>query len=201
MVRKKHRNRLAKPRTMASRITNGPSRNALVFTTAWGWMGVTESATGITAIVISKGSRTAAAAALRETGKEPIKETLSSQRLRAAKQQLSEYVAGTRKSFDLPLDLSQGTVFQQRVWKMLQTVPYGQLRSYRQLASSVGGRRYARAVGGAVGANPLPIVVPCHRIVAQDGSLGGFSCGLPAKRRLLALEGSLSRIRRGDGNP
>lgn len=185
---------------MASRITNRPSRNALVFTTAWGWMGVTESATGITAIVISKASRTAAAVALRETSKETIKETLSSPRLRAAKQQLSEYVAGTRKSFDLPLDLSQGTVFQQRVWKMLQTVPYGQLRSYRQLASSVGGRRYARAVGGAVGANPLPIVVPCHRIVAQDGSLGGFSCGLPAKRRLLALEGSLSRIRRGDRN-
>jgi methylated-DNA-[protein]-cysteine S-methyltransferase len=108
---------------------------------------------------------------------------------------LVEYLAGTRTTFDLPLDLSQGTAFQRRVWERLQAIPYGQLWSYRGLASQVGGVQYARAVGGAVGANPLPIVVPCHRIIAQDATIGGFSSGLPAKRRLLALEGSLSRLR------
>jgi methylated-DNA-[protein]-cysteine S-methyltransferase len=115
--------------------------------------------------------------------------------LRRAKKQLVEYLAGTRTIFDLPLDLSRGTAFQRRVWKTLQAIPYGELWSYRGLATQVGGVQYARAVGGAVGANPLPIVVPCHRIIAQDATIGGFSSGLPAKRRLLALEGSLSRLR------
>ncbi len=170
-------------------------RKGLFFRSNIGWVGIAESASGIAAIVFSKTSRSAAASSLREMSDEPFEETESPQ-LCAAKRQLNEYVAGTRTSFDLPLDVSQGTAFQRRVWKRLQAVPYGQLRSYRELASSVGGERYARAVGGAVGANPLPIVSPCHRIVAQDGSLGGFSCGLPAKRRLLALEGSLSQIRR-----
>lgn len=169
----------------------------VLFPSDIGWVGIAESADGIAAIVFSKASRSAAATSLRRTSDAPLEES-ETPRLRAAKRQLSEYLAGTRKTFDLPLDLSHGTAFQRRVWKRLQAVPYGQLRSYRELASSLGGIRYTRAVGGAVGANPLPIVIPCHRIVAQDGSLGGFSCGLPAKRRLLALEGSLSRIRRVD---
>lgn len=170
---------------------------AVVFHSSLGWVGIAESAGGIAAIVFSKASKAEAEAGLRTISDARLEER-DSPRLRRAKQQMKEYAAGTRKSFDLPLDLSQGTAFQQRVWKALQAVPYGQLRSYRELASSIGGRRYARAVGGAVGANPLPIVVPCHRIVAHDGSLGGFSCGLPAKRRLLALEGSLLGIRRRD---
>lgn len=162
-----------------------------------GWVGIAESAGGIAAIVFSKASRAAAAASLRGMSSEQMEES-ETPRLRAAKRQITEYMAGTRKTFDLTMDLSQGTAFQRRVWKKLRGVPYGQIRSYRELASSVGGSRYARAVGGAVGANPLPIVIPCHRIVAQDGSLGGFSCGLAAKRRLLSIEGSLSQIRRVD---
>ena len=97
----------------------------------------------------------------------------------------------------IALDLSQGTSFQQKVWKTLQRISYGRLRSYQWVAVRVGGSRYARAVGNAVGSNPLPIVIPCHRIVAQDKSLGGFSGGLPTKRKLLTLEGTLTRLRHG----
>jgi methylated-DNA-[protein]-cysteine S-methyltransferase len=97
--------------------------------------------------------------------------------------------------FDLPLDLSRGTGFRQKVWRTLLRIPYGRLRSYQWVAARVGGSQYARAVGNAVGANPMPILIPCHRIVAQDMSLGGFSCGLPAKRKLLTLEGTLQTLR------
>jgi O-6-methylguanine DNA methyltransferase len=77
----------------------------------------------------------------------------------------------------------------------LQRVPYGKIRSYQWVAARVGGSQYARAVGNAVGANPLPIVIPCHRIVAHDASLGGFSGGLSMKRKLLSLEGTLPMLR------
>jgi O-6-methylguanine DNA methyltransferase len=165
----------------------------LMFKSRWGWMGVAESKRGLAAIVLPRPSRAAVADDL---GVHPARRRRSSSAtLRRAKKQLVEYLGGTRTAFDLPLDLSRGTAFQRRVWKTLQAIPYGQLWSYRGLACRVGGVQYARAVGGAVGANPLPIVVPCHRIVAQDATIGGFSSGLPAKRRLLALEGSLSRLR------
>ncbi len=97
--------------------------------------------------------------------------------------------------FPLPLDYSAGTPFQRRVWKAITRIPYGRVRSYQWVAIRVGGKQYARAVGMALGANPVPVVVPCHRIIAQDGSLGGFSCGLPVKRRLLRLEGTLTQLR------
>ena len=165
----------------------------LIFKSRWGWMGVAESERGLAAIVLPQPSKAAVAAGLGLKAA-PVQRA-SSATLREARKQLVEYLAGRRTSFDLPLDLSRGTAFQRRVWKTLRAIPYGQLWSYRGLASRVGGVQYARAVGGAVGANPLPIVLPCHRVIAQDASIGGFSCGLPAKRRLLALEGSLSRLR------
>ncbi|MDF2754883.1 MAG: ogt [Nitrospira sp.] len=172
---------------------------ALIFKSSWGWMGVAESREGLAAIVLPQTSRVAVATALGKGGSGfDGTSSSSSSLLREARKQLMEYLAGSRTSFDLPLDLSRGTAFQQRVWKKLGAIPYGQLWSYRGLASRVGGVQYARAVGGAVGANPLPIVLPCHRIIAQDAGLGGFSCGLPAKRKLLALEGSLSRVRHAD---
>ena len=166
---------------------------ALIFKSSWGWMGLAESREGLAAIVLPQTSKMAVAAALGKGGS-AFNGTSSSSLLREARKQLTEYLAGSRTSFDLPLDLSRGTAFQQRVWKKLGVIPYGQLWSYRGLASRVGGVQYARAVGGAVGANPLPIMVPCHRVIAQDATIGGFSSGLPAKRRLLALEGSLSRL-------
>jgi O-6-methylguanine DNA methyltransferase len=169
----------------------------LMFKSRWGWMGVAESERGLAAIVLPQPSKAAVAAGLGlEAADRP---RVSSAGLREARRQLVQYLAGTRTSFDLPLDLSHGTNFQRRVWKTLRAIPYGELWSYRGLASRVGGVQYARAVGGAVGANPLPIVLPCHRVIAQDATIGGFSSGLPTKRRLLALEGSLSRLRKPDG--
>ena len=93
------------------------------------------------------------------------------------------------------MDWSSGTPFQRKVWKAITRIPYGRVRSYQWVATRVGGKQYARAVGMALGANPVPIIVPCHRIIAHDGSLGGFSCGLPVKRRLLKLEGTMAQLR------
>jgi O-6-methylguanine DNA methyltransferase len=157
-------------------------------------MGVSETAKGIDAVVLPKTSRQAV---LSELGLPSSKllEGLTSPRLREAQAQLTSYLGGTRRSFDLPLDLSRGTNFQQKVWRTLRRISYGRLRSYQWVAVRVGGSWYARAVGNAVGANPMPIVIPCHRIVAQDASLGGFSGGLPTKRKLLTLEGTLVTLR------
>ena len=167
-----------------------------VFRTPWGWMGVSETTKGIDAVVLPKSSRQAV---LSELGLPSAKllERPISPRLREAQAQLIGYLTGIRQSFDLPLDLSRGTGFQQKVWRTLQRISYGRLRSYQWVAARVGGRQYARAVGNAVGANPMPILIPCHRIVAQDMSLGGFSCGLPTKRKLLTLEGTLAELRPG----
>jgi O-6-methylguanine DNA methyltransferase len=159
-------------------------------------MGISESSKGIDAIALPEVSRRAIESGLRKLSNEPL-EPGGSARLEAARRQLLEFLAGHRDTFDLPLDLSRGTSFQRRVWRTLQRVPYGKLRSYQWVATRVGGRHYARAVGNAVGKNPLPIVIPCHRIVAHDATLGGFSCGLPMKRKLLTLEGTLAQLQRG----
>jgi O-6-methylguanine DNA methyltransferase len=171
-------------------------RRVLIFKSPWGWVGISETAKGIDAIALPKGSKRVIESDLRAMSGEPV-EPGESARLEAARRQLLGYLAGARNTFDVPLDLSRGTPFQRNVWRVLQRVPYGKLRSYQWIAARVGGRHYARAVGNAVGANPLPIVVPCHRIVAQDASLGGFSCGLPMKRKLLALEGTLRYLKPG----
>jgi methylated-DNA-[protein]-cysteine S-methyltransferase len=104
--------------------------------------------------------------------------------------QLQQYFDGERRSFDLPLG-AQGTAFQQSVWRELQCIPYGQTISYGELARRIGKPLASRAVGLANGANPLPIIVPCHRVIGADGSLTGFGGGLPIKRQLLALERSV----------
>jgi methylated-DNA-[protein]-cysteine S-methyltransferase len=104
--------------------------------------------------------------------------------------QLEAYFAGARTRFEMPLDL-RGTPFQQRCWAALQTIPYGETRSYKWLAQEVGSPQGARAVGMANHANPVAIVVPCHRIVNADGGLGGYGGGLDMKRKLLRLEGAL----------
>jgi methylated-DNA-[protein]-cysteine S-methyltransferase len=104
-------------------------------------------------------------------------------------QALEDYFAGTPSDFStLSLDL-QGTPFQLRVWQELRRIPWGATVSYQELAQSLGRPQAARAVGQACGANPIPIIIPCHRVVAADGSLGGFSSGLAHKRWLLKHEG------------
>jgi len=103
--------------------------------------------------------------------------------------QFDEYFAGKRRKFDLPLS-TKGTPFQQAVWKQLQEIPYGETISYSQLAKAVDNPKACRAVGSANGKNPIPIIIPCHRVIASDGSLGGFACGLDVKIQLLNLEKS-----------
>ena len=108
--------------------------------------------------------------------------------LARAQAQLDEYFTGSRKRFDLPL-APQGTPFQRQVWFALATIPYGQTRSYAQIAAQLQRPTATRAVGAANGRNPLPIVLPCHRVIGNDGSLTGFGGGLPTKAALLRLEG------------
>jgi methylated-DNA-[protein]-cysteine S-methyltransferase len=105
-----------------------------------------------------------------------------------AERQLTEYFAGRRKQFALKLDVS-GTPFQRQVWNALLTIPFGETRSYRQIATQIGNPRAVRAVGAANGRNPVSIVAPCHRVVGSSGALTGFAGGLEVKARLLALEG------------
>ncbi|MGH7517911.1 MAG: methylated-DNA--[protein]-cysteine S-methyltransferase [Gemmatimonadales bacterium] len=112
--------------------------------------------------------------------------------LDAARAQLREYFAGTRMTFDLPL-APMGTAFELRVWALLREIPAGQTTSYGELARKLGDPRAVRAVGRANGQNPLPIVVPCHRVIGADGSLVGFGGGLERKRWLLEHEGALAR--------
>src|SRR3982751_6855874 len=114
--------------------------------------------------------------------------------LAEAAQQLQAYFDGDRLEFDLPLDL-HGSEFQRRCWLALATIPYGQTVSYGEQARRLGlGHDAARAVGAANGRNPLPIVLPCHRVIGANGSLTGFGGGLPVKRFLLEHEGALLRV-------
>ncbi len=110
--------------------------------------------------------------------------------MKKAALQLAEYFAGKRKIFDLPLHMP-GTDFQRSCWAALQTIPWGETRSYRDIAEQVGNPKAARAVGMANNRNPIPIIVPCHRVVGSDGRLVGFGGGLPVKQFLLELERSV----------
>ncbi len=120
----------------------------------------------------------------------------SEEKTGAVRRQLDEYFAGVREKFDLPLAL-EGTDFQRQVWRALVAIPYGETRSYGELAAELGRPGASRAVGRANATNPIPIVIPCHRVIGADGSLTGFGGGLPAKRRLLELE----RARSGRAEP
>jgi methylated-DNA-[protein]-cysteine S-methyltransferase len=111
--------------------------------------------------------------------------------LRQARQQLADYFAGQRDGFDLPLDLRLGTAFQQSVWQALLRIPRGETTSYGELSRRVGRPQAARAVGAAVGRNPVSVVVPCHRVVGTGGALTGYAGGLERKSALLKLEGAL----------
>jgi methylated-DNA-[protein]-cysteine S-methyltransferase len=111
--------------------------------------------------------------------------------LRAAAAQLRDYFAGRRSHFELPLDLSHGTLFQQAVWQALRAIPAGETTSYGMLSQRIGSPAAVRAVGAAVGRNPISVIVPCHRVLGADGSLTGYAGGLDRKTALLELEGAL----------
>jgi methylated-DNA-[protein]-cysteine S-methyltransferase len=122
-------------------------------------------------------------------GKQPEGEPAGA-RHREFERQLIEYLEGRRRVFDLPLRL-EGSGFQKEVWEAVSRIPYGQTASYGEIAHLIGKPRASRAVGAANGANPIPIVIPCHRVIGKDGSLTGYGGGLALKSRFLALEGVL----------
>lgn len=109
--------------------------------------------------------------------------------LKSLESQLGRYFAGSPVMFDIPLDFLTGTPFQRAVWRTVKAIPYGKVKTYGQIAQELGKPGAARAVGAANGANPAPIVVPCHRVVQSDGKLGGYSGGLDIKDKLLEMEG------------
>ena len=145
---------------------------SLSFSTTIGWLTVQGSEAAITAVAWGR-----------------LRPDQPNALLRQAARQIGEYLAGRRRDFDLPTAPS-GSAFQRRVWQEMSRIPYGEVLTYGEMANRTGG--VARAVGGACGANPIPIVIPCHRVVAGAG-LGGFSGGdgRATKRWLLALEGAL----------
>lgn len=106
--------------------------------------------------------------------------------------QLDEYFKGKRQIFEIPTDAS-GTPFQKLVWEQLSQIKYGETRSYQQIANAIGHPQAVRAVGAAIGRNPLSIIVPCHRVIASTGKLTGFAGGLESKKSLLALESALPK--------
>ncbi len=106
---------------------------------------------------------------------------------RKAAGELEEYFSGKRRAFDLPV-CPEGTEFQKKVWEALAAIPYGETRSYGEIAEALGGKRFSRAVGAANRKNPILILIPCHRVVGADGALTGFAAGLDLKAALLALE-------------
>lgn len=112
--------------------------------------------------------------------------------LQQAREQLGEYFAGRRSRFELPLDLSCGTAFQQSVWQALLAIPQGEVTSYGEVSRRIGKPAAVRAVGGAIGRNPVSIIVPCHRVTGSGGALTGYAGGLDRKTALLRLEGVLA---------
>ena len=158
-----------------------------VFKTPMGWVGLAATVRGVSAVVLPKPSRRAVERELTEVRRgEGARVAVH---LAAARTAVEDYIGGKVRSFNVPIDLDGQTPFRKKVWQALQAIPYGRVRSYGWVARKIGKPGAARAVGAACGANPVPLLVPCHRVVAGDGSLGGFSGGLPNKRRLLKLEG------------
>jgi len=140
-------------------------------------------------VVLVDGKGRVAGVAFEVTGRPPV-EALPPGRVPAVVRECAGYLAGRRRGFFPRLgDLSRHSQFDRAVWRAARDIPPGQTRTYGQLAAAIGRPGAARAVGGALGRNPVPLAIPCHRVVAADGSPGGFSSGLAVKRWLLALEG------------
>lgn len=114
--------------------------------------------------------------------------------IRKSLKQLKEYFQGKRKAFTMPFDLLNGTEFEKKVWNALLEIPYGSTSTYKLIAIKIGKPKTCRAVGNAVGKNPIPVIIPCHRVIRKDKKLGGFSSGIEIKKKLLKLEKVKSAI-------
>jgi len=153
-------------------------RNELVMETPVGKLRLVASNKGLTAIDVKA---TYSKLATKPDGR-------AQEILAETRKQLTQYFAGDRKKFDLPFDLT-GTPFQVKAWKTLTRIPYGKTISYSEQAKAMRKAKAFRAVGSANGKNPIPIIIPCHRVIASNGGLGGYSLGLKMKRQLMKLEG------------
>lgn len=152
-----------------------------------GRLGIIEGPSGVLAVCFGSAQQSEALERVGAAFQAPLNVVLTPRV--AACRELEEYFAGARRSFDVSLDGSLVSGFKRRVLEALARVPFGELVTYGELARRVGSPHAARAVGAAMRENPLPILVPCHRVVASDGSLGGYSAGLEVKRQLHAVEG------------
>ena len=155
------------------------------FQTAMGWVGILASERGLLAVTLLHPTE---AATRRELGSEVEWAECAGSALSGLVKRLEAYFSGEKVDFPDELDFSGATPFQKRIWQAARLIPYGETRSYLWIAEKIGKPGAARAVGQALGKNPLFIIVPCHRVVASDGGLGGFGGGLQMKRRLLSME-------------
>ncbi len=167
--------------------------NYICFNSEFGWVGVATSDQGIARVTF--GGQTDAAVidrllngSHRKRGLNSLAHDPLNPELLRVEELLKKYFNGVPVDFDIELDLSLGTPFQRCVWETALRIPYGQVQSYGWIAREIENPKAMRAVGGAMGANPLAIIVPCHRVVRSDGGLGGYGGGLHWKRKLLAME-------------
>ena len=163
---------------------------------AWRWFAVAATADGVCGATFGHDNALEAGKALEERLAVPAPDTGggAEQMAATAARELLAFFAGKGPGFSVPVAL-RGTHFQRAVWEETNAIPYGTLVSYQDVAARIGRPRAYRAVGNALGKNSLPIIVPCHRVIASDGSFGGYTRGLPWKERLLDLEGSLWRVK------
>ena len=160
-------------------------RRYITFATDMGWVGILSSAKGLVRLTLPQPS---AEEALGLLGSSPSYATRSPHQFEDLVSRLRIYFGGRKAAFPDELDFSQATHFKRKVWCITRLIPYGETRSYRWLAVQIGKPNAMRAVGQALARNPLPIIIPCHRVVASNGKLGGYSGGVEMKRYLLHLE-------------
>ena len=160
-----------------------------MFDTCLGWMGIVSSPAGLRKVILPQESKEAVLSQVK--GWDYPAEGGDAASFGDLPQRLKRYLEGEPIDFPGKLDLAGATCFQQSVWQITRTIPYGETRSYAWVASQLGLPKAARAVGQALARNPLPIVIPCHRVIRSDGSLGGFSGCVEMKRYLLHLEAAI----------
>lgn len=162
-----------------------------VFETAMGWIGILTSGEGLLGTTLPQRTEEEACQSL---GKSKNSAVLSPGLFEDLVKRFKAYFAGKKVTFPDKLDLGGATAFQREVWERTRLIPYGETRSYSWVAENIGKARAARGVGQALARNPLPIIVPCHRVMTSDGGLGGFRGGLEMKRYLLRLEASAVKV-------
>jgi methylated-DNA-[protein]-cysteine S-methyltransferase len=154
-------------------------KKAYIYETKLGRIFIAEDGQGITELsLLPEGAN---------TGDLPDYEIIETDRMKEAINQLKEYLEGSRKEFTIELR-PEGTIFQKKVWEALRAIPYGETRTYKQIAAQIGNEKACRAVGMANHNNPILCMIPCHRVIGADGSLVGYACGLSVKEQLLRLE-------------